>query len=74
MTESWGASSKVIQLLQQVQHTGVFLRMAAIELRRIAEQAPEIARELQYIAQKLDAEARDLAGGDDEAPSPLPAA
>lgn len=38
-----------------------FLRMAAIELRRLAERFPEIANALLPIAQQLDAEADDLA-------------
>ena len=37
-----------------------FLSMAAIELRRIAERAPDVAAELCMIAGKLDAEAKDL--------------
>jgi hypothetical protein len=51
----------VIELVRRVQDTQVFLRMAVIELRRIAEQAPDIAVELRHVAQKLDAEAEDLA-------------
>ena len=35
--------------------------MAVIELRRIAEQTPDIAVELRHTAQKLEAEAEDLA-------------
>ena len=35
--------------------------MAAIQLRRIAEQAPDIAVELWHVAQELEAEAEDLA-------------
>jgi hypothetical protein len=38
-----------------------FLRMAAIELRRLADRFPEAADELLSIAQQLDAEADDLA-------------
>jgi hypothetical protein len=37
-----------------------FLRMAAIEMRRIAEAAPDVAERLRIIADKLDAEANDL--------------
>jgi hypothetical protein len=40
--------------------------MAAIELRRIAEEAPDIAAELRHIAQKVEAEAGDLARRDTE--------
>jgi hypothetical protein len=37
-----------------------FLRMAASELRRLAERVPEVAGELQSMARQLDAEAQDL--------------
>jgi len=37
-----------------------FLRMAAIELRRIADDAPDVAERLRLIADKLDIEANDL--------------
>lgn len=37
-----------------------FLRMAAIEMRRIADDAPEVAERLRIIADNLDAEANDL--------------
>jgi hypothetical protein len=39
-----------------------FLRMSAIELRRIAERAPDITDQLRHIARQLEAEANDLAG------------
>ena len=52
----------VINLLRRVRDTEVFLRMAAVELRRIAEQTPDIAAELRHVAQKLGAEAEELAG------------
>jgi hypothetical protein len=42
--------------------------MAAIELRRIAEQTPDIGVELRTVAQKLDWEAEDLARGGTEWP------
>jgi hypothetical protein len=51
----------MIELVRRVKDTQVFLRMAVIELRRIAEQAPDIAVELRHTAQKLEAEAEDLA-------------
>lgn len=38
-----------------------FLRMAAIEMRRIANDAPDFAERLRVIADQLDAEANDLA-------------
>jgi hypothetical protein len=52
----------MIELIRRVQDTQVFLRLTAIELRRIAEQAPETASELRDVAQKLEieAEAKDL--------------
>jgi hypothetical protein len=59
--EARQTSPMVIELVRRVQDTQVFLRMAAIELRRIAEQAPDIAGELRHMAQKLEAEAEDLA-------------
>ena len=49
------------ELLRRMRDAEAFLRMAAVELRRIAEQAPDIAVELRDVAQKLDAEADDLA-------------
>ena len=56
-----GRNPMVIELVRRVRDTQVFLRMAVIELRRIAEQAPDIAVELRHVAQKLEAEAEDLA-------------
>ena len=47
--------------LRVVDNTVAFLRMAAIELRRIAERAPEAADELRRIADKLDKDAGELA-------------
>jgi len=47
-------------LLRAVDNTVRFLRMSAIELRRIAGRAPDIATELQHIADQLDADANDL--------------
>jgi len=38
-----------------------FLHMTAVELRRIAERAPEVADQLRLISDKLDAEANGLA-------------
>jgi hypothetical protein len=51
----------VFELVRRVQNTQIFLRMAAIELRRIAEQAPDRAGELRHVALKLEVEAEDLA-------------
>lgn len=47
-------------LLRAVDNTINFMRMAAIELRRIAERAPDIADELRHLAHQLDADATDL--------------
>jgi type II secretory pathway component PulF len=49
-------------ILRAVDNTIAFLRMTAVELRRIAERSPEVAEELRRIADKLDADANDLAG------------
>ena len=57
-------SFMVTQLIPRVRDTQVSWIMAAIELRRIAEQAPEITVELRHVAQQLEAEAEDLAGDD----------
>jgi hypothetical protein len=59
-------SPMVIELVRRMQDAQFFLRMAAIELRRMAEQVPDIAAELRHIAQKLEAEAADLARLDTE--------
>jgi hypothetical protein len=47
--------------MEGLNSTIFFLRMAAIELRRLADRPPEVADELRAIAQQLDAEADDLA-------------
>jgi hypothetical protein len=44
------------------EHTSTFLRMAAIQLRELADSSPEIARELHHIADQLEAEASDMDG------------
>ncbi len=68
--EARRTSLMVTELIPRVRDTQVFLRMAAIELRRIAEQAPDIAVELRHVAQQLEAEAQaqaqDLARRDTE--------
>ena len=61
MIEASRTSPMVIELVRRVKDTQVFLRLAALELRRIAEQTPDIAVELCNVAQKLEAEAKDLA-------------
>jgi hypothetical protein len=47
----------VTALIHRVKDTDIFLRLAAAELRRIAERTPDVAAELQRIARQLDAEA-----------------
>jgi hypothetical protein len=47
-------------LLRAVDNTIRFLRLAAIELRRLAERAPDISTELHHVADQLDADASDL--------------
>jgi len=47
-------------VLRAVDNTIRFLRMSAIELRRLAERAPDVAAELHHIADQLDADANDL--------------
>ncbi|MGE5271958.1 MAG: hypothetical protein ACM3JG_20050 [Thiohalocapsa sp.] len=54
----------VLELVQRMQSTRTFLRLAAIELRRVAERAPDIALELQHMAQQLEVEEKDLASRD----------
>ena len=52
----------VSELVRRMQDTQDFLKLAAIELRRIGEQVPDIAVELGRVAQQLEAEAEDLVG------------
>jgi hypothetical protein len=47
-------------LLRAVDNTIRFLRLAAIELRRLAERAPDISPELHHVADQLEADAADL--------------
>jgi hypothetical protein len=47
-------------LLSAVDNTVRFLRLAAIELRRLAERAPDISAELHHVAGQLEADAADL--------------
>jgi len=47
-------------IIRAIDNTIGFLRMTAVELRRIAERTPEVAGELRGIADKLDADADDL--------------
>ena len=61
MIEVWGRNLMVIELVQQVHDAHVFSRIAAIELRRLAEEDPDpdTAAELRYVAQLLEAESKD---------------
>jgi len=45
---------------QKGEHTLAFLRMAATQMRELAEYAPEIAHELHHTAAQLEAEAADI--------------
>jgi hypothetical protein len=54
----------VSELVQQVKDTGTFLRMAALELRRIANETPDVAAQLCHIATQLEAEVEALARRD----------
>jgi hypothetical protein len=47
-------------LLLAVDNTIRFLRLAAIELRRLAERAPDISAELHHVADQLEADVADL--------------
>jgi hypothetical protein len=48
------------KLVRQVQDTQDFLTMAAVELRRLAAEAPNVATYLRHVAQQLEAEAENL--------------
>ena len=52
---------KTAELYQAVQQTIAFLRMAAVQARHIADDSPDVAVLLRVLADKLDAEADDLA-------------
>ena len=45
---------------QPITRSIAFMRMSAIQLRRIAERAPEVADELRHMANQLDLDADDL--------------
>jgi len=50
----------VTDLPRKIDYTVVFMRMAATELRHVAETVPDIAVQLRYIADQLETEAADL--------------
>ena len=56
----------MIELVLRAQHTVAFLRTAAMELRRMSEDAPQIAGELRHVARQLETDADDLAREDTE--------
>lgn len=47
----------VLDLVRRVQEVRSFLTLAAIELRRLAERAPDIAVELVHVARQMEIEA-----------------
>ncbi len=47
-------------LSRAVDNTIRFQRLAAFELRRLAERAPDISTELHHVADQLEADAADL--------------
>jgi hypothetical protein len=47
-------------LLRAVDNTVRFLRLAAIELRRLGDRAPDISSELHHTADQLEADAAEL--------------
>jgi hypothetical protein len=47
-------------LLTQEQQTIVFLKMAAAELRQIAEQSPDVGTQVLRVAEQLETEAADM--------------
>jgi hypothetical protein len=53
-------------LRQRAGYTVMFLRMTEKELRELAENTPEIGRELHQIADALSGEANDLANNVNE--------
>ncbi len=54
--------ARMSNLPDRVAYAVMFLRMAATETRKLAEDNPEIARELLHVADQLQGEAHELAG------------
>jgi hypothetical protein len=52
----------MVESNRKEQNTIAFLRMAAQQIRQLAEHAPDIATELHHMAGQLETEADDLAG------------
>ena len=57
------------RLVDRLTSTVRFLRMAASELRRLAERIPEVADELELMARQLEAEADDLTSEPEPSPT-----
>jgi|tagenome__1003787_1003787.scaffolds.fasta_scaffold20820684_1 hypothetical protein len=49
-----------MSLSKEEQHTLAFLKMTVIELRRMAEEAPEMADRILGIVQQIEAETVDM--------------
>src|SRR5205085_9897180 len=54
-TAAWQGDRMDDAILRAVDNTIKFMRMSAIELRRIAERAQDVADELRHLADQLDA-------------------
>jgi hypothetical protein len=54
--------SRVSALPERLGYTVMFLRMTATEMHKLAEQNPEIARELRHMAEQVQGEADSLVG------------
>ena len=48
------------EIRRSIDHETAFLRIAAIQLRRIAERAPEVREELRHMAGQFEADADAL--------------
>ena len=48
------------EIRRSIDHEIAFLRMAAIELRRVAERAAEVGDELRHMADQFEADAEEL--------------
>ena len=48
------------EVRRSIDHEIVFLRLAAIELRRVAERAPEVGDELRQMADRFETDADEL--------------
>jgi hypothetical protein len=48
------------EIRRSIDHEIAFLRMAAIELRRVAERAAEVGDELRHMADQFEADTEEL--------------